>query len=52
VGVGITIVDEPVTHIVAGGIIAILHLERAEDLSPAAEAILLSKLNAYDPPVQ
>jgi 2-dehydro-3-deoxyphosphogluconate aldolase/(4S)-4-hydroxy-2-oxoglutarate aldolase len=39
VGIGIAIVDEPVTHIVAGGIIAILRLERAEDLSPAAEAI-------------
>ena len=38
-GVGITIVDEPVTRIVAGGIIAILRLERPEDLSPAAEAI-------------
>jgi len=41
-------VDQSVVHILAGGIIAILRLERPEDLLPAAEAILLGGVTTIE----
>ncbi len=40
--------DELIGHIIAGGIIAILRLRRAEDLLPVAEALLGGGVNAIE----